>query len=141
MPPTGQGNSQSKYHDGWQDSFHFPWHLPKTRMEQSWFPDGLIEKKHVKNKNIKLYEVAFSDKNGEMNFYQSYKPNEIKTPEHDDKKSPVMHVLRSFDINKPGSKIANIKGGVIGGSLTEGQFNIGDEIEIKPGLLNDKKKN
>ncbi|GIT56442.1 MAG: hypothetical protein Ct9H300mP17_16010 [Candidatus Nitrosopelagicus sp.] len=45
-----------------------------------------------------------------------------------------MHVLRSFDINKPGSKIANIKGGVIGGSLTEGQFNIGDEIEIKPGF-------
>ena len=67
--------------------------------------------------------------------------NEIKTPEHDDKKSPVMHVLRSFDINKPGSKIVNIKGGVIGGSLTEGQFNIGDEIEIKPGLLNEKKKN
>ena len=66
--------------------------------------------------------------------------NEIITPEHDVKKSPVMHVLRSFDINKPGSKIANIKGGVIGGSLTEGQFNIGDEIEIKPGLLNEKKK-
>jgi len=66
---------------------------------------------------------------------------EIKTPEHDTKTSPVMHVLRSFDINKPGSKIANIKGGVIGGSLTEGQFNIGDEIEIKPGLLNEKKKN
>jgi translation initiation factor 2 subunit 3 len=67
--------------------------------------------------------------------------NEIKTPEHDNKKSPVMHVLRSFDINKPGSKIANIKGGVIGGSLTEGQFNIGDEIEIKPGLVNEKRKN
>jgi translation initiation factor 2 subunit 3 len=66
---------------------------------------------------------------------------EIKTPEHDVKKSPVMHVLRSFDINKPGSKIANIKGGVIGGSLTEGQFNIGDEIEIKPGLLHEKRKN
>ena len=30
-------------------------------------------------------------------------------------------------------KLSNIKGGVIGGSLTEGQFNIGDEIEIKPG--------
>ena len=66
---------------------------------------------------------------------------EIKTPEHDEKKSPVMHVLRSFDINKPGTKISNIKGGVIGGSLTEGQFGIGDEIEIKPGLINDKKKN
>ena len=39
------------------------------------------------------------------------------------------------------SKIANMKGGVIGGSLTEGQFNIGDEIEIKPGLVNEKRKN
>ena len=66
---------------------------------------------------------------------------EIKTPEHDVKKSPVMHVLRSFDINKPGSVIQEMKGGVIGGSLTQGIFNIGDEIEIKPGLNNDKKQN
>tara|TARA_B100000686_G_scaffold77063_1_gene83148 strand:- start:4256 stop:5518 length:1263 start_codon:yes stop_codon:yes gene_type:complete len=66
---------------------------------------------------------------------------QIETPEHDDKKSPVMHVLRSFDINKPGTGISKIKGGVIGGSLTEGEFKIGDEIEIKPGLLNENKKN
>ena len=29
----------------------------------------------------------------------------------------VMHVLRSFDVNKPGIKLKDIKGGVIGGSL------------------------
>ena len=51
-----------------------------------------------------------------------------------------MHVLRSFDINKPGSTIDGIKGGVIGGSLTQGIFNVGDEIEIKPGLNNEKKQ-
>ncbi|GFN41250.1 MAG: hypothetical protein YK1312THETA_820001 [Marine Group I thaumarchaeote] len=51
-----------------------------------------------------------------------------------------MHVLRSFDVNKPGSKIKDMKGGVIGGSLTQGTFAVGDEIEIKPGLLNEKKK-
>jgi translation initiation factor 2 subunit gamma (aeIF-2g) len=51
-----------------------------------------------------------------------------------------MHVLRSFDVNKPGIKLKDIKGGVIGGSLTQGIFNVGDEIEIKPGLLNEKKK-
>ena len=51
-----------------------------------------------------------------------------------------MHVLRSFDVNKPGTKLKNIKGGVIGGSLTQGVFKIGDEIEIKPGILNEKKK-
>ena len=64
----------------------------------------------------------------------------IKTPERDEKADPVMHVLRSFDVNKPGIKLKDIKGGVIGGSLTQGIFNVGDEIEIKPGLMNEKKK-
>ncbi|WP_428325055.1 translation initiation factor IF-2 subunit gamma [Nitrosopumilus sp.] len=65
----------------------------------------------------------------------------IKTPDRDEKQDTVMHVLRSFDVNKPGTKLKNIKGGVIGGSLTQGIFNVGDEIEIKPGILNEKKKN
>lgn len=64
----------------------------------------------------------------------------IKTPDRDEKQDTVMHVLRSFDVNKPGIKLKNIKGGVIGGSLTQGIFNVGDEIEIKPGILNEKKK-
>jgi len=64
----------------------------------------------------------------------------IKTPERDESKEPIMHVLRSFDVNKPGIKLKNIKGGVIGGSLTQGTFNVGDEIEIKPGIMNEKKK-
>ena len=65
----------------------------------------------------------------------------IKTPERDESKDSVMHVLRSFDINKPGTTINEMKGGVIGGSLTQGQFQVGDEIEIKPGILNEKRKN
>ena len=65
----------------------------------------------------------------------------IKTPKRDESKDTVMHVLRSFDVNKPGTKLKNIKGGVIGGSLTQGVFEIGDEIEIKPGIMNEKKKN
>lgn len=64
----------------------------------------------------------------------------IKTPERDEKKDTIMHVLRSFDVNKPGIKLKDIKGGVIGGSLTQGVFKIGDEIEIKPGIMNEKKK-
>ena len=62
----------------------------------------------------------------------------IPTPERDDKKNTVMHVLRSFDVNKPGTKIKDIKGGVIGGSIIQGTFQVGDEIEIKPGLANEK---
>ncbi len=62
----------------------------------------------------------------------------IETPKRDESKNPVMHVLRSFDVNKPGTKIKNIRGGVIGGSITQGILKVGDEIEIKPGLANDK---
>ena len=64
--------------------------------------------------------------------------NTIPTPKREESKSTVMHVLRSFDVNKPGTKIKNIKGGVIGGSITQGIFRVGDEIEIKPGLANEK---
>lgn len=64
----------------------------------------------------------------------------IKTPKLDDSKEPIMHVLRSFDVNKPGTTIKNIRGGVIGGSLTQGVFDVGDEIEIKPGILYEKNK-
>jgi len=64
----------------------------------------------------------------------------IKTPKRDEKVDTVMHVLRSFDVNKPGIKLKDIKGGVIGGSLTQGVFNVGDEIEIKPGIMNERKK-
>jgi len=58
----------------------------------------------------------------------------IPTPERDPKKPPKMYVARSFNINKPGSRVSEIKGGVIGGSLVVGEFRKGDEIEIKPGI-------
>jgi len=64
----------------------------------------------------------------------------IETPKREEGSDSVMHVLRSFDVNKPGATIKDIKGGVIGGSLTQGVFNVGDEIEIKPGIMNEKKK-
>lgn len=66
--------------------------------------------------------------------------NTIETPKREEDKKPIMHVLRSFDVNKPGTNLKNIKGGVIGGSLTTGIFEVGQEIEIKPGILNEKKK-
>ena len=63
----------------------------------------------------------------------------IKTPERSNNSEPLMHVLRSFDINKPGLPISEVKGGVIGGSLIQGDFETGDEIEIRPGLYDEKK--
>jgi len=64
----------------------------------------------------------------------------IETPLRDESKEPVMHVLRSFDANRPGTKIKEMKGGVVGGSVTQGIFKVGDEIEIKPGVMSEKRK-
>ena len=62
----------------------------------------------------------------------------IKTPKRSTRKTPLMHVARSFDINKPGSRPDKLKGGVIGGTLVQGTLKLGDIIEIRPGI-NDKK--
>jgi translation initiation factor 2 subunit 3 len=64
----------------------------------------------------------------------------IPTPVRDLKAPPIMQVLRSFDVNKPGTDFIELKGGVLGGSLIQGQFKVGDEIKILPGIL-DKEKN
>jgi len=45
-----------------------------------------------------------------------------------------MHIVRSFDVNKPGSSIEDLVGGVLGGSITQGSFRLDDELEIRPGL-------
>ncbi|HET6404591.1 MAG TPA: translation initiation factor IF-2 subunit gamma [Candidatus Thermoplasmatota archaeon] len=57
----------------------------------------------------------------------------IPTPKRDPKKSGRMFIARSFDVNKPGTRPADIKGGVIGGSISQGELKVGDEIEISPG--------
>jgi len=58
----------------------------------------------------------------------------IPTPSRDVMAKPFMHVLRSFDVNRPGTPIEKVRGGVLGGSLTQGTLKVGDEIEIRPGL-------
>ena len=58
----------------------------------------------------------------------------IPTPKRDLNAPPRMYVLRSFEVNKPGTDIEDIMGGVIGGSIVQGAFRVGDEIEIKPGI-------
>jgi len=58
----------------------------------------------------------------------------IKIPEKDEISKPIFLVARSFDINKPGTEIPKLNGGVLGGILKKGKLKVGDEIEIKPGL-------
>jgi len=57
----------------------------------------------------------------------------IPTPDRSEDKRSIMHVARSFDINRPGTRPSKLKGGVIGGSIVEGEFNQGDTIVIGPG--------
>jgi len=63
----------------------------------------------------------------------------IPTKERDPSVSPVMFVSRSFDINKPGSDIEKLRGGVLGGSLIQGMLKKGQEIEIRPGVAYEEK--
>jgi translation initiation factor 2 subunit 3 len=58
----------------------------------------------------------------------------IPTPELDEEENFQFLIARSFDINKPGTTIANLKGGVIGGSVLKGKISVGETIEIRPGL-------
>jgi translation initiation factor 2 subunit 3 len=57
----------------------------------------------------------------------------IPTPERNKGADPIMVVARSFDINKPGTDILKIVGGVLGGSLKQGVLKKGEQIEIRPG--------
>ncbi|MFX0169838.1 MAG: translation initiation factor IF-2 subunit gamma [Candidatus Hodarchaeota archaeon] len=57
----------------------------------------------------------------------------IPTPKRDLQKPGLFYVARSFDINKPGTRPKDLKGGVIGGTIIQGKLSVGDEIEIRPG--------
>jgi translation initiation factor 2 subunit 3 len=57
----------------------------------------------------------------------------IPTPVRDRSKPPLMYIARSFDINKPGASPNQLQGGVIGGSLIQGELKKGEEIMISPG--------
>ncbi len=58
----------------------------------------------------------------------------IPSPDLDDESDFLFNVARSFDVNRPGTKIDELKGGVIGGSIISGVVHVGDEIEIRPGI-------
>ncbi|MFQ6135236.1 MAG: translation initiation factor IF-2 subunit gamma, partial [Nitrososphaerales archaeon] len=62
----------------------------------------------------------------------------IPTPERNPHEKPLMQTLRSFDVNRPGMTVSQLRGGVVGGTLTQGEFKVGDEIELKPGLPDKK---
>ncbi|MCK5040233.1 MAG: translation initiation factor IF-2 subunit gamma [Candidatus Aenigmarchaeota archaeon] len=67
----------------------------------------------------KIYEIFVKDK---------------QAKDKNSKEDPVFLVARSFDVNKPGTKIGNLKGAVIGGSMIKGELKTGDVVHICPGV-------
>ncbi len=67
---------------------------------------------------------------------QYFKPKSITS-----NKSPLMYIARSFDANLPGTDPDKLVGGALGGALMEGELKIGDEIEIRPGYIDERGKN
>mmetsp|Transcript_11462 Transcript_11462/g.20734 ORF Transcript_11462/g.20734 Transcript_11462/m.20734 type:complete len:467 (-) Transcript_11462:100-1500(-) len=64
-----------------------------------------------------------------------YITKKIPIPLRDFTSPPQMIVIRSFDVNKPGSEVDDLKGGVAGGSILQGVLKMGQEIEVRPGIV------
>lgn len=94
--------------------------------------DNLLEKLDIKPKII--IPICMNKKLG-INFLLEsiikYFPPTVKKTDS----KPQFRISRSFDINKKNINYQNINGGVIGGSLISGNLKLGDNLEIKPGLV------
>lgn len=64
-----------------------------------------------------------------------YIVTKIPIPVRDFTSSPRLIVIRSFDVNKPGSEVEDLKGGVAGGSILRGVLQLDMEIEVRPGIV------
>jgi translation initiation factor 2 subunit 3 len=64
----------------------------------------------------------------------------IPVPQRDTTSEPLMYVVRSFDVNRPGADATKLVGGVIGGAVIKGTIRKEDKIEIRPGFRNEKLK-
>lgn len=59
----------------------------------------------------------------------------IPIPVRDFTSDPRLIVIRSFDVNKPGAEVDELKGGVAGGSILTGVLTLGMQVEIRPGIV------
>ncbi|XP_015076807.1 eukaryotic translation initiation factor 2 subunit gamma-like [Solanum pennellii] len=64
-----------------------------------------------------------------------YIVKKIPIPERNFISPPNMIVIRSFDVNKPGFEVDDIRGGVAGGSILKGVLKVNQLIEIRPGIV------
>lgn len=62
----------------------------------------------------------------------------IPSPKRDETQSPFMYIIRSFDVNKPGTPIEEMEGGIVGGTIAQGRFEVGEMLEIRPGIISER---
>lgn len=67
--------------------------------------------------------------------------SKIPIPVRNFTSSPRLIVIRSFDVNKPGTEVEDLKGGVAGGSVLQGVLKVGDEIVVRPGIVSKTQDN
>jgi len=70
-----------------------------------------------------------------LNVVVEYLCTQVPIPPRDFTSHPNMIIIRSFDVNKPGEDVQSLKGGVAGGSILKGVLKVGDQIEIRPGII------
>lgn len=71
-----------------------------------------------------------------MDIVCEYLVRKIPLPIRDFTSQPRLIVIRSFDVNRPGQDVSNLQGGVAGGSILQGVLRVGDEVEVRPGIVN-----
>jgi translation initiation factor 2 subunit 3 len=59
----------------------------------------------------------------------------LPIPIRDFNSAPKFIVVRSFDVNHPGEEAIKLQGGVAGGTLIRGVLRLGEEVEIRPGII------
>lgn len=85
------------------------------------------------NGNIPIIPISAS-LGGNIEFVSEVLAN-LELPPKNFKDNFKMIVIRSFNVNHPGTKISHLKGGVLGGSITRGIMKCGDTGYIYPGFI------
>ncbi|KAI3917514.1 hypothetical protein MKW98_021276 [Papaver atlanticum] len=64
-----------------------------------------------------------------------YLVNKIPIPKRNFISPPNMIIIRSFDVNKPGSEVDELLGVVAGGSIVRGVLKVNQLVEVRPGMV------
>ena len=73
--------------------------------------------------------------NSNINLISNYFANCVNSYSKDLNKNFIGTIIRTFDINRPNTKIKDLKGGILGGSIARGVLKLGDFIQILPGRM------